>query len=78
MTDRATLPPYLREALAMIDEGGSWCAYAPKEVGRCAARLVEIGFATIRVQHGDWFVRRTVKGDAALRALAQEEQTDER
>jgi hypothetical protein len=70
------LPDYLRHGLAAIDDGGSWCAYAPREVGQCAARLVERGLVTIRVQHGDWFVRRTAAGDAALRARA-EELTDE-
>lgn len=58
------LPGYLLAGLRAIEPGGVWGAYAPKEVGRCAARLAERGLVTIRVQHGDWFVRRTEAGEA--------------
>ena len=63
-TTAETIPGWLLAGLRAIEPGGVWCAYAPKEVGRCAARLVEMGLVTIRVQHGDWFVRRTARGDA--------------
>jgi len=65
MSEQTTdLPAYLLAGLRAIEPGGVWCAYAPKEVGQCAARLAERGLATIRVQHGDWFVRRTKEGEA--------------
>jgi len=49
------LPAWLMDGLRSIEPGGVWCAYAPKQVGQCAARLAEMGLVTIRVQHGDCY-----------------------